>query len=269
MSTIRLVISDVDGTLVRGDKSLSDGVVAAVARLQAAGIGFSLISARPPSGLLWIAERLKLTGKIGAFNGGTIVDPDGAIVSADHVAPDDAAAALRLIDRPGIDPWLFRDGRWHARTLEGVHVDHERKAAGIEPVLTSDFSALLDRVDKVVGVCDDHGLLERLEPDVKAALGDRATVARSQAYYLDVTAARGNKGDGVQALAEAAGIPLSAVCVFGDQYNDLPMFARAGLSVAMGQGPEAVRSAATHVVGSNDDDGVAQAIDKFVLSVAK
>ena len=71
--TVRLVISDIDGTLVRGDKRLSDGVVAAVKRLQDAGVAMSLISARPPSGMTWIAERLGLTGEIGAFNGGTIV----------------------------------------------------------------------------------------------------------------------------------------------------------------------------------------------------
>ena len=97
------------------------------------------------------------------------------------------------------------------------------------------------------------------------ALGTQATVGRSQVYYLDVTAPRANKGDGVAALAHAAGVPLPQVAVFGDQRNDLPMFVRAGLSVAMAQGPEEVRAAATHVSTSNDEDGVAVAIDRFIL----
>lgn len=76
---------------------------------------------------------------------------------------------------------------------------------------------------------------------------------------------RANKGAGVAALAAAYGVPLSAVAVLGDQRNDLPMFALAGMSVAMGQAPEAVRAAASHVARSNEEDGVADAIDRFVL----
>jgi hydroxymethylpyrimidine pyrophosphatase-like HAD family hydrolase len=104
---------------------------------------------------------------------------------------------------------------------------------------------------------------------VTVALGAAATVSRSQAYYLDVTAPRGNKGDGVAALAAAFDLPLASVAVFGDQYNDLAMFERAGLSVAMGQAPEVVRAAATHVSRSNEDDGVADAINRFVLPVLR
>lgn len=262
---IRLVVCDIDGTLVRSDKTLSDGVVAAATRLQQAGVAMTLISARPPSGILWIAEKLGLTTPVGAFNGGTVVRPDGTIVSAERLAPEVARRALELIDRPDVIPWLFHEGEWHAGRLDDEHTPREVKSANQQPTVGADFATLLDAVDKIVAVSDDHAMLAALERTVAEALGDQATVARSQPYYLDITAPAANKGAGIAALAGADGVPLDAVAAIGDQRNDLPMFARAGLSIAMGQGPAEVRAAATHVTGSNDEDGVAQAIDTIIL----
>lgn len=265
MTDLRLVLSDVDGTLVRGDKTLSDAVVAAVRRLQAAGIPVSLISARPPSGMLWIAEKLGLSAPIAAFNGGTIVDPTGTVLSAQRLAPDVASRALVLIDRPGITRWLFCNGQWYADRPVEDHDRRERKSANVDPVYGADLAGLVDAVDKIVAVSDDHELLQETERLTMQALSQDATVGRSQVYYLDITAPAANKGDGVAALAAAIGVPLESVAVIGDQRNDMPMFERAGLSIAMAQGPAEVRAAAMKVTGSNDEDGVAQAIDDILL----
>ena len=132
-------------------------------------------------------------------------------------------------------------------------------------MIVEEFGDLLDRADKLVGVSEDRDLLAEVDGQVKTALDGRATVARSQPYYLDITAPKGNKGDGVAALAAAMGVDLASVAVLGDQRNDLPMFARAGVSIAMGQGPQEVRAAATYVSRSNDEDGVAHAIDEIIL----
>jgi Cof subfamily protein (haloacid dehalogenase superfamily) len=263
---IRLLVCDIDGTLVRDDKSLSDGVIAAVERVRNAGLAMSLISARPPSGMLWIAKRLQISDVMGAFNGGTVMRPDGKIVLAEHVEPNCAARAIALLDHPAVTLWLFADGHWFAQTIDEVYVPLERHAANIEPVLRSHFNGLLARVDKIVGVSGDRELLARLDKEISSALGAAATVGRSQPYYLDITAPGANKGDGLSALAGAAGVPLDDVAVIGDQRNDMPMFARAGLSIAMGQAPAAVRTAASLVTLSNEKDGVAHAIDSFILA---
>lgn len=262
---IRLVVSDVDGTLVRSDKSLSEAVVGATARLRAAGVHFSLISARPPSGIGWIAERLDLQGQIGAFNGGTILDRDGRILTAARLTRSDALRTLDALAAADVDAWLFADGDWHATAAANPHVPSEIRSAAADPVIVPDLRDLAGRVDKIVGVSDDHPLLADLEQRLAADLAGCATVARSQPYYLDVTAPAANKGDGVAALAAAAGIPLDQVAVIGDQRNDLPMFVRAGLSIAMAQAPEEVRAAADRVTRSNDEDGVAHAIDHILL----
>jgi Cof subfamily protein (haloacid dehalogenase superfamily) len=265
MKKLGLFISDVDGTLVRSDKSLGDPVLAAVQRLEAAGIPMSLISARPPSGMLWIAQKLGLTAPLGAFNGGTLFLADGTIVSATHLSREVAERTLALIEHPDVIKWVFAEGQWHTDRLDEHYTPRERVSANQEPVLCDDFGRFIGHVDKIVAVSSDHDMLGAMEADVAAALGEGANVARSQPYYLDVTAPSANKGDGIAALAQAIGVPLDEVAVIGDQYNDVPMFRRAALSIAMAQGPEPVRAAAMRVTGSNDEDGVAQAIDTILL----
>ena len=101
---IRLLVSDVDGTLVRDDKSLPEANRDAILALTAAGVATTLISARPPSGMLALAATLRLTGPMAAFNGGTLVEPDGTIRFAHRLDAADADAMLRLIDEPGVAP---------------------------------------------------------------------------------------------------------------------------------------------------------------------
>jgi Cof subfamily protein (haloacid dehalogenase superfamily) len=261
---IRLLICDIDGTLVRHDKSLSEANIAAAHRLMAAGVQMSLISARPMSGMRPIAQAMGITGTIGAFNGGTLFGAQGIVAPPQRVEPALATKLLALLERAGIESWLFADERWYAQTRDNPHVAREILSAGVEPTLGADFATLADRADKIVGVSDDAALLKATEAQAIALAAGHATVALSQTYFLDTTALLANKGDGVTAIAAAAGVPLSEVAVIGDMPNDLPMFARAGLAIAMGQAPDQVRAAAHWVTASNDEDGVAQAIDRLM-----
>lgn len=266
MASIRLLVSDIDGTLVRDDKTLAEATVAAFARLAAAGIRATLISARPPSGMTSLAETLGLEGPMGAFNGGTIVKPDGTIQSATRLVPAIAVAALALIDVAGVEIWLFADGAWFARDAGHPRVARERLSSGTEPTIVADFADLTARVDKIVAVSDDRPLLAGLARIASDAWSAAATVTQSQPYFLDFTALSANKGDGVEMLASAFGVPLAEVAVIGDMANDLPMFARAGVAIAMGQAPPAVRDAARFVTTANSANGVAHAIDTILLA---
>jgi Cof subfamily protein (haloacid dehalogenase superfamily) len=261
---IRLVVSDIDGTLVRNDKTLSQANRDAIRALEADGVAVTLISSRPPSGMLWLAGILGITRPLGAFNGGTMVDPDGTIRFAHRLAAADAAAMLRLIGEYGVTPWVFADGAWFTSDPGNRHGVRERRASCLEPVLRSDFTELGARIDKIVAVSDDSAVLRRLEAEAIAAIGPRATIARSQPYYLDITHPLANKGDGIATLTKAAGLDLTQVAALGDMPNDLPMFARAGLSVAMGQAPAEVQAAADATAATNEEDGVADAIMRYV-----
>lgn len=263
--TIRLVVSDLDGTLVDKQKKLTTGTIAAVGRLREAGVGFTIISARPRSGMMPIADALAIDDVMGAFNGGTIFRRDGTVLEQHRIDPAVVRGVFDLVGDAAVDIWVFADDLWYASTETGHHVDSERVSSNQAPVIVADFAALYDRADKLTFVSDDPALLGALAERAAAAFGTRATVVQSQTYYLDVTALAANKGDGVSLLAEALGASLAQTAVLGDQGNDLAMFARAGLSIAMGQGPEAVRAKADFVTGANDADGVAQAIDSIIL----
>ena len=266
---IKLLISDVDGTLVRKDKTVSDATVAAVKRLREAGVKFTLVSARPLTGVQSILQRLGIDEPVGAYNGGTIARPDGTILSAVRLDEATAREALHRFDLDWVVTWVFADGRWHTKTTDTPHNTSEITTAAQQPTVVESFDALVDRIDKIVAVSDEEPRLAELEAQTQKALKGRATVARSQTYYLDVTAPDANKGHGVTALAKALGVPLEQTAVIGDGQNDVYMFKVAGLSIAVDNASDEVKKAADHVTASNVDDGVAQAIDRYVLPASK
>lgn len=261
--TIKLVVFSVEGVLLRDDESLSPAAPGVFMRLKDAGVQATLISARPASGLLALARTLDVRGAIGAFNGGALVRAHGGVQFAHHLEPPVVQRALTFLDKARLETWLFAHGRWYARSDRGPAAAAGRMASGMDPIVVAQFAGL-DRVDRIVGVSQDAAELSRLEPLVKQAVG-MATVGRSQSCFLDITAPAANTAEGVSAIAAAARVPLSQVAVIGALPNALPMFARAGLSIAMGQAPDAVRRAADAVTGANLDDGLAEAIDRFVL----
>ncbi|TXN77679.1 Cof-type HAD-IIB family hydrolase [Methylobacterium sp. WL8] len=263
---IDLVISDVDGTLVGTDKSLSPGTNAAVARLHAAGIGFTVASARPPVGLRGLVATLALRLPMGAFNGATVVGPDLSVIE-ERLIPE--ATAREAVDRmlaAKLDVWVFADGLWSLRDPAGPYTDLERRTLDAEPNVVPDLASLLGRASKLVGVSRDHAHLAACEAEIGRTLEGRAVVHRSQAYYLDVTPPGVDKGGFVDWMADRLGLARSRIATFGDAGNDAAMFARAGLSVAMGNAEERVKAAATAVTDGNDADGVAKAVDRLILA---
>ena len=269
MTSYKLLVSDVDGTLVDKQKRLTQPTIDAVRRVRAAGIGFTIISARPRSGMMPLVEALEIDGPMAAFNGGILFHRDGTVDAHHVIDPAVARGVFGLLDGAAVDIWVFADDQWFSSTDQGVHVEHERVASNQREVVTTDFTALVDQngpgADKITFVSDVPETLRTLHARVDAAFAGRATVAQSQTYYLDITALAANKGDGVAALAAAAGVPLTEVVAIGDQANDLPMLRRVGLAIAMGNAPAAVQEAATHVTLGNDADGVAHAIDTYLL----
>lgn len=260
-----LVVSDVDGTLVNTQKKLTPGVIAAVKRLDAAGIGFTMISARPMSGVRPLADELALDVPVGAFNGGLVFRRDGTILCHHMIDETVARGAIDLAADVAVDTWVFADDQWFASTEEGGHVPSERVSSYQDPVIRADFTELLDHADKITFVSDEPAVLDALRDRILAQFDGQATIVKSQTYYLDITALAANKGDGIAALAHAMHVPLDRTVAIGDQANDLAMFARAGRSVAMGNAIDAVKAAAADVTTGNDADGVAHAIDRFIL----
>ncbi len=262
---ISALISDVDGTLVTKDKVLTRRAREAVAALHERGIAFAITSARPPRGMAMLAEPLGLTTPIAGFNGGVIVWPDFSVIE-EHLLPGEVARrAIDVIAAIGAQTWAFDAEQWMLRNPDAPYVDHEIHTLGFPPTVVPDFGPQPANLAKIVGVSQDFGLLARGESDLRQTLGNAAFVARSQHYYLDVTHPDANKGAVVRSLSRILGIATAEIAVIGDGANDVAMFAEGALSIAMGNASPEVQAKADLLTDSNEDDGFAKAIERYLL----
>jgi len=262
---IRLVLSDMDGTLLRPDHSIGDKTLDALKQLRAAGVAFTLASARPPRAMHGQMKALGIDVPIAAFNGGTLMAPDGRYIETHPVSRRAVQTALDLFAQHPVSTWLFADDQWLLLDRDATYLQTERDALGYEEVLVDSFEPYLDRVDKIVATSGDFDLLIELEKQLLPLIEGQALASRSQQYYLDVTDLAANKGDALVSLAKHLGIALEQTAVMGDGGNDIAMFKRAGFSVAMGQSDATVREHASAVTGSNADEGAADAIVQLIL----
>ena len=262
---VRLVIADVDGTLVTKDKLLTPRAIASVQRLRQATIAFTITSGRPPLGMKMLIEPLGLTEPIAAFNGGVFVRPDLSVMAQSFLRRDVATKVISTIQGHALDCWVYTDRDWLVLKAEAPHVAREQWTVKFPPQVVHDFGRHLDRVAKIVGVSDDLGAVAQCETDVQHDCGNTVSAARSQPYYLDVTHPDANKGHVVTFLSMELSIPPQEIATIGDMPNDVLMFQKSGVSIAMGNASPEVQSQAGFVTTSNEDEGFARAMDSFVL----
>jgi Cof subfamily protein (haloacid dehalogenase superfamily) len=263
---VKLLIADVDGTLVTNAKVLTDGACRAVDRLRQAGIELAITSGRPPRGMAMLVEPLKLTTPIAAFNGGMFVHPDLKTVIEGRTLPAPVARdVLDFLLHAGLDAWVYRDTDWFIRSRQAPHVAREQWTVQFEPTVIGDLTEVLDGAVKVVGVSDDLTLVARVEEDLRRRVVGHASAARSQPYYLDVTHPDANKGMVVRFEAQALRVSMDQIATIGDMPNDVLMFGVGGVSIAMGNASPDVQRCARYVTTSNEDEGFAHAVDAFVL----
>jgi len=258
------VLADVDGTLVTQRKLLSDRAIAAVARLGEAGIAFAVTSGRPPRGMSMLVEPLSITTPIAGFNGGIVVRPDMAVIEQRTIPAAVAARSIELLGESRLDVWVYSGAEWLVRDPAAPHVDRETATVQFRPTVVENFDRVSD-VAKIVGVSDDQELIGAATRKAQNELGDEVSAARSQPYYLDITHPQANKGEALRYMSRHLGIPSEQFATIGDMPNDVLMFAHAGLSIAMGNADSQVQRAARRVTASNEDEGFALAMERFVL----
>lgn len=276
---VSLLIADVDGTLVTREKVLTERALRAVLKLHDAGIAFTITSGRPPLGMKMIVDALELTAPIAAFNGAIFLRPDFSIIAQNLLPAAVTKRVIEIVDSHGLDVWVYSDREWFVNSRHGPHVDREERTVKFPPTVVPDFEHLLDQVAKIVGVSDDLEAVARCEADTQrefssqvcceagASSGglEQVWAARSQPYYLDVTHPRANKGAVVERLSEILAIPTSEIATIGDMPNDVPMFSRSGLSIAMGNASVEVQSAAQYVTTDYESEGFANAVEHYIL----
>ena len=266
---IRLLLADVDGTLVTQDKLLTDEAISATKQLSDAGIAFAITSGRPPRGMSMLIEPLALKCAIAGFNGGVFVNPDLTVIESHTLDPKAARQALEEILAKELDAWVYTADEWLIRRQDAPHVAREAWTVKFQARVVPSFTEeTLDRAVKIVGVSDDLERVADCEKSAQDLLQDRASVARSQPYYLDITHPRANKGAVVETLSKLMGIAPEEIATMGDMPNDVTMFRKSGFSIAMGNSSDEVKAQASAVTDSNEDEGFAKAVRKHVLPLA-
>jgi Cof subfamily protein (haloacid dehalogenase superfamily) len=264
---IRMVIADVDGTLVTQEKVLTKRAAQAVLSLHEAGIQFSVTSGRPPRGMAMLIDPLRLTQPLAAFNGGVLIKPDlKTVVDQKFLPAGVPEKVIEAVANHGLDIWVYTDTEWFVRDPNAAHVAREQWTVKFPPTVVKTFAGLLGRVAKIVGVSDDLDRVAKCEKDVQQAGGTHISAARSQPYYLDVTHPQANKGQVVLSISKLLNIPAAEIATLGDMPNDVLMFNKSGVSIAMGNASREVQASATYVTTSNEEEGFANAIEKFVLN---
>ncbi len=264
---IALVIADVDGTLVTSDKRLTSASRQAARELRERGIDLMITSGRSPRGMQMLIEPLQLTTPLAAFNGGMFVSPHLEVLQCRPI-PDEIVMPLHdLLSGYGLSVWAYSGTEWFATDPAGPHVASETAAVHFAPSAVSSLHGITQIV-KLVGVGDDEPRLIAATEAVHEGFGTEVSATRSQPYYLDITHPEANKGAVVDYAVAALGVPAAAIAALGDMPNDLPMLAKVGLSIAMGNAEPEVQRAADAVTGSNDEDGFAAAVTRFVLAEA-
>jgi Cof subfamily protein (haloacid dehalogenase superfamily) len=263
--TIRAVLADVDGTLVTKAKVLTPRAIDAIRQLHKSGVLFAITSGRPPRGMRMLVHPLEMNGPMAAFNGGIIVQPDMSIVDERTIPADVTPVVIKTLRAYGLYVWIYSGAEWYITDPQAPHAEREASTVQFQPTVVPTYDGLLDRVVKIVGVSDDHDLVARCEAAVQHQFATHVSAARSQPHYLDVTHPTANKGVVIERLSNYYKIPLQQVATLGDQPNDVLMFNKSGLSIAMGNASEEVQRQATYITASHEDEGFAKAVEQFIL----
>jgi Cof subfamily protein (haloacid dehalogenase superfamily) len=262
---IELIVSDLDGTLLRRDGTVSKRTEAAVRAAVAAGFKVVLASGRPPRTVLPIAEQLGLKGLAVCSNGAIIYNLDRReVVSHEHV-PQDALKDIitRLRERePSVS---FATEYGHRVGREPAFPHPETWVSGLDPMIDDIHALTADAVIKLAIHHPDYAV-ETLADLVRAIVGNQLSVTFSGMHFVEVAAAGVSKALGLARVCERLGVDPKRVVAFGDMPNDLAMLAFVGRGVAVGNAHPDVMAEGYETTDTNDEDGVAQVIEALVAT---
>ena len=267
--TYKMIVLDLDDTLLRDDQTISERTKDALFQAQEAGVKVVLASGRPTYGMRWVAEELKLNqygSYILSFNGSKIIDCKTNEEKYSRTLSTETVQRLYdLSKREDVGILTYAE--------DAIIVEETNQFASIESDLTGlpvkvvpDFKeAITGPVVKALMLKEADRLVD-VEKKLQTELDGELSVMRSKPFFLEFTQLGVTKGASLDYLIKPMGILPEEVIAIGDSYNDLTMIEFAGLGVAMGNAPQDIKEKADYVSSSNMEDGVAEVVEKFVLN---
>ena len=257
---IRLIALDLDGTLLTSDKRLSPGSAEAVREALDAGVAVCLASGRALSTIVPFVKQLGLQGPIVSCNGAFVLDSAGGVLHHCTLPKETVLDVLAYASQSQVHTNLYSGGDVYF-SGEGEWADVYRSRTGVKEkgiVGTAEMAGL--PATKILFIDHHEGVLRHHAATSKVLGSGRATIALSEAEYIEFLPPGINKGTGVQAVASALSLHRTQVAALGDYHNDLEMVQWAGLGGAVANAVEEVREHADLVVASNDEGGAAEFI---------
>ncbi|MDR0699928.1 MAG: Cof-type HAD-IIB family hydrolase [Tannerella sp.] len=267
----KMIVLDVDGTLLNNDKIVTARMRATLIKVQQMGVSIVLASGRPTYGVLPLAKELDLDnngGYILSYNGGQIINMQtGELLFEKRIKPEMIPYLERKSRKAGFDIFTYHKGVIYTNNASNEHIIRE---AELNEMQIREVENLSEAVDfspcKCMIVGDDEDALVDLEKHWKKRLAGELDVFRSETYFLEVVPPFIDKANTLNVLLENLGFEARNVIAIGDGICDVTMIQSAGLGIAMGNAQESVKACADYVTLTNDEDGVAVAVEKIIIS---
>ena len=262
----QLLAIDLDGTLVEPLHPVRPAVLAAVARAVDAGVRVTIVTGRMYVGAAPLVAALGVEGPIVCYQGAVIADARSGRFERELSLAN--AVALRIYaaaKEHGYHVQFYTGDRFFVEE-RNQYADLYARISGTEPVVVSSLpETFAGRDSTKVNIVTDAARTPECEALMRRVCGDEAYVTRSNPEFVEMLNPHVDKGRALGIVAGQHGIPLARIMAIGDSYNDLPLLRAAGFAVAMGSAPPELKAEADAVVGDVEHDGVAEAIDRFVL----
>lgn len=267
----KLLVLDVDGTLLNDEREISKRTLAALLKVQQMGVRIVLASGRPTYGLMPLAKALELGnygGFILSYNGCQIINAqNGEILFERRINPEMLPYLEKKAHKNGFDIFTYHDDTLLTNQPENKYIQDEARLNDLIVIEEDEFSTAIDFAPcKCMLVSDDEEALIGLEEHWKRRLAGTLDVFRSEPYFLEVVPCGVDKANTLGALLENLGVKREEVIAIGDGVCDVTMLQLAGVGVAMGHAQDSVKVCADHVTASNEEDGVALAVEKLILA---
>lgn len=264
-----IIVLDLDGTLTNRDKVMTPRTRDALMEAQKRGKKVVLASGRPTQGVMPLAKELELSrfgGYILSYNGGLIISCEtGETVFSRQLPVESNGRIIGLAMEHRVDILTYEGDYLVVNNRECPYAKIESRINHMPMREVEDMASYVDFVVPKFLMLDDGDYLALVEPRVKAALGKNFSVYRSEPHFLEILPKGIDKAQSLERLLETLGMSREEMIACGDGYNDLSMIRFAGLGVAMENAVLPVRKAADYITDSNNEDGVAKVVEKFLL----